>query len=520
MSPVSFQPLCIPSQRRAISFNIPDVEEVEESATVEPYIPPSDRETEAALKDWIEFASNCGIVSNRKVIPFVPYGFQRELFRVFWQNYLTIVGKPRQHGLTETFANVFLFRAHKDPAYSAAIFSKNQGDTRKIAERVKRMAITHPDVHLSKSNTEEIQVEGGGSLLFRPATVDGPRGLSSLSDILLDEFAFIRDAEQLWTAATPAQQVLGDAARIAVVSTPPPPESDPNQQTFYMKMMLGDNGDRDLIQIANQMRAGDRNPVQWWKDKSGAIKFLVHWKAHPIYSSRENYLEKKRSQLKISESTCNREYDLAFDEKDDRGIVDIDWFGRYSLLDIPDNPILIIQSWDTASKANKTSSHTAGITIMLDGGRFYIVDLVHKKMLAPDVEKAIRNAAHKWRPNLILIEDKSSGEYIIPSLKGDDQFRYPVKAVQPFKVQGEGRSAKLIRFEQELGAIRDEGKVFIPAQERAPKWLPKFISAIEKVGIAGADMDVPDSLSQVLRHLRLEYSDRAGNGKHYGMALG
>ena len=39
------------------------------------------------------------------------------------------------------------------------------------------------------------------------------------------------------------------------------------------------------------MRSGAIDPIQTWTDSNGIGKLLLHWKAHPVYSQQENYLE-------------------------------------------------------------------------------------------------------------------------------------------------------------------------------------------------------------------------------------
>ena len=521
IAPVKIAAPAIPYPRKPVRYNLAPSDKAEIETELQTYRVPTDEETEAALERWLAFARKCSIKSGRKTVKFDPYEFQKKLFRDYWKHPLLVVGKPRQHGLTETIANIFLWQASEGEAFSAALFSKGQKDTKKIARRVKRMAMTHGDIELDRANDEEISVVGGGILYFLNAKPNDSRSLESLSCLLLDEAAFVDKAEEIWGAATGAQAMLGDAAKQVIVSTPPPPEDDPDKQTFYIKMLTADNGDRDVVRIANQMRAGEVEPVQSWTDESGACKFLVHWKAHPVYSAIADHLERIMRRLKISKPLCNREHDLAFDERLDTGIIDLEWFSRYGMLDLPSDPIFVMQSWDTASSTRKKSSHSAGLTLIFDAGYIYIADMVHKQLLSPDVETAIREAANKWRPNIILIEDKSSGIHIIPSLQRDSMFRYAVKAVPPFTVKGEPGNAKLLRFEQELPKIRDERRVLIPEDLRSPAWVGIFKSSMARVGIPRSSMDIADALSQALRYWRVEYtensrSDRAG----FGMRLG
>jgi phage terminase large subunit-like protein len=497
-------------ERGAPNFKAKSFEATEEK----PYTQPTIEETEIALEKWLAFARKCKVISGTRTVSFDPYEFQRTVFRLYWRWGLIIVGKPRQMGLTETFTNIFLWQCENDPAFSAAIFSKTGTDTTKISERAELMAVTNPDIKTRKANTEELALEDGGTLLFRNSNPEGARSLASVSTILFDEYAYVqpaKSAKKLWAAAKPSQQMLGNAARCVVVSTPPPPPADPKDQTHYMELLTSSNGDRKVAEIADKMRSGEIAPVQYWIDGDGvsvdnACKLLVHWKAHPIYSQRPNHLESTQRRDKISDAVLAREHDLGFNVQSDAGFTKLEWFKRYQPQDVPARPYYILQSWDTASTVGEKSSQWAGITLFIDGGRILILDVICDRFLSPDGEVEIIKAAKTWKPNLILIENKSSALDIVPRLRRSNTFRYPIKTIDPPKMAGAGGNGKLLRFEQELPAIRDDRRVYLPDKLFADKWVDQFESAIQAVGTPEGKVvqDIPDALSQALSYIRTE----------------
>lgn len=263
------------------------------------------KEAIAIKPTWPEFARKTQIRSGRKLIPFDPYHYQVAFVEQVEKHYGTVAVKSRQMGFTEMVASFFLWSAFMDPGYLAVIFSKNQQDTRNIAKRVRMMAATHPDIILETENLEDLKLADGGRLLFKPATPHSARGLESVAAILFDEAAFVAGIEEIYSAALPATEMLGDDARIIILSTPN------GQSGFYWDRVNESNGDRNILDVCNDVRMGG-DPVQHWTDEQGWCKFLAHWKGHPVYSNRENYLETLTTQKRMPESKIKQEYDLDF----------------------------------------------------------------------------------------------------------------------------------------------------------------------------------------------------------------
>lgn len=458
---------------------------------------------EEATADWLAFARQCTIISGTNVTRFDPYPYQIDAFQQVWTHRGTIFGKVRQMGLTELIGNIFLWKSSKSRAYSAAVFSQTGDDTALISERVITMASSHPGIRLRKSNIREVALYDGGKILFRTSTGEGSRGLPSLDDILADEWGFVKEDKKIWGAATPAQSMSGDRARTIVVSTPP----KPGVECEYSKMLLGYNGDRDIYKITKDMREGRIAPVQYWTDEGGWCKFFVHWKANPVYAGRDDYLGEVQKDNRLSEAVLQREHNLNLEARAEDSTIDLDWFPRFTPAQIPGNPWLVIQSWDTAQTDNKKSSYWAGVTFVCFGSDIFIVDAIIERYLSPDGEAAIKRFAQKWKPHHVLIENKSSGLDIIPRLRDDRTFPFPIVPIQPDKSSGRDGNPKVLRFEQELPVIKYDHRVWLPDRASGNAWVSRAERDLEGFPIS-KERDFPDALSQGLKYIR-EYAPDA-----------
>lgn len=258
---------------------------------------------------WEEFAPVTQIRSGTRMIPFHPYEYQVRISDLIDANRGVVVAKTRQTGMTEFVANKFLHKACLYPTYFAAVFSKGQDDTANIARRVRLMAAS-AKIPLSSNNVKDIQVAGGGRIVFRTASPNSGRGLESVWDILYDECGFVSGIEEIYGAATPAQSIPESQgnARTILVSTPPEV-----QEGMYYDFFTGNNGDLDALDLCRQVRDEELPPFYSWIDENGWGKAIIHWRAHPIYGARPNYLQEVKESQRITETQLQREFNLSFD---------------------------------------------------------------------------------------------------------------------------------------------------------------------------------------------------------------
>ncbi len=146
----------------------------------------------------------------------------------------------------------------------------------------------------------------------------------------------------------------------------------------------------------------------------------------------------------------------------------------------------IIQSWDTAIKAKDENDYSVGMTIGINEGKFYILDICRKKLEFPELLTLVQNYAKKWKPSVILVEDKASGQSLIQSLKTN----IPVSAIKP-------KFDKITRFAAHT-PLFEAGKIYI---NQEAQWRISFEQ--ELLGFPKTTHDDQiDALSQGLTYLQ------------------
>lgn len=147
----------------------------------------------------------------------------------------------------------------------------------------------------------------------------------------------------------------------------------------------------------------------------------------------------------------------------------------------------IIQGWDTAFKKTDSADFSAGLTIGVSDSRYYILDVMKEKFEYPELKRAVQMYAEKWNPQVVLVEDKASGQSILQELKR--QTRIPLL---PYKIDKD----KIARANA-ITPIHEAGLVYLPEQA---SWVYDFVESLSLFPNGTHDDDV-DSFTMCLDYL-------------------
>ncbi|MEW6378077.1 MAG: phage terminase large subunit [bacterium] len=171
------------------------------------------------------------------------------------------------------------------------------------------------------------------------------------------------------------------------------------------------------------------------------------------------------------------------------GLVRLDWFRTYRAIPSRDQWIEVLQCWDTAQKADELLNcpWVCGTWVRTKTG-YYLVDVFREWLTYPLGKRMVKALAEKFNPQVILIEDKSTGSSLLQDL--------PLETALPL-IPFAPESDKITRLAIESPAI-EAGNVWLP--DSAP-WLSDFLQEIGHFPL-GATMDQADMLSMALKYFR------------------
>jgi len=171
-------------------------------------------------------------------------------------------------------------------------------------------------------------------------------------------------------------------------------------------------------------------------------------------------------------------------------IINVEWFRRYR--DPPDRASAdqVVLSLDTAQKEAEINDYTVCTVWFIKDNAYYLVDVVRDRYDHPKLLTMAGVLYDRWRPNVILIEDRGSGTSLIQTLRG----KAPVQGVEPT-----GGGDKVMRMQVESPAI-EGGQVHLPMDGDNP-WIGTYLE--EMRGFPNIPhKDQVDSTSQFLRWAR------------------
>jgi predicted phage terminase large subunit-like protein len=160
------------------------------------------------------------------------------------------------------------------------------------------------------------------------------------------------------------------------------------------------------------------------------------------------------------------------------------WFRRYEPSALPARFDQIIQSWDTANMPTDLADYSVCTTWGGDGPRFYLLNVLRKKLAYPDLKRAVQEQHQLFNPSVILIEDKASGTQLI-----QDLIESGLSKVTRYNPEGD----KTMRLHAQT-ATMENGFVHLP---RDAHWLADYLHELTTYPAARHD-DQVDTTSQAL----------------------
>jgi predicted phage terminase large subunit-like protein len=96
-------------------------------------------------------------------------------------------------------------------------------------------------------------------------------------------------------------------------------------------------------------------------------------------------------------------------------IFERDWFRHYATS--PEKFSKIVQSWDTAFRANRTADYSVCATLGQTENGIYLLSLYREKVEFPELKRQVAQQANHWKPSEIYIEDLGSGQSLVQELR-------------------------------------------------------------------------------------------------------
>lgn len=335
---ISYRPL-LPKTSKFLGSNIENLKPVPES--------------------YIDFCELCTIKSGTNMVSFTPYDFQIKLIELLDKYQTIIIVKSRQLGITQCILARYLQQSLMNQAYTAVNFFKNGEDRSMNSQRLRQMARSLIQQNYCAYHIDNVghqKFSGKGELYFKNSGQQGSRGYDSVSSFLFDEAAFTENIEEIYSSSSASSAMVGDEVTKVILSTP-------SSQFGWYWDMLNQNNDVDVSEICQAVVNGELPPFYHWVDATGkTCKVVIHWKAHPLYSQRPDYLEYRQKTDNITLEKALREYNLTFINTEET-VFDIDLIRKNA-------------TCTTEEKRDKNAKYYMGIDPAYRGSNYYVAWIV------------------------------------------------------------------------------------------------------------------------------------------------
>ena len=164
-----------------------------------------------------------------------------------------------------------------------------------------------------------------------------------------------------------------------------------------------------------------------------------------------------------------------------------EWFEILPALPDRKRALQVIQSWDTAFKKGQENDFSACTTWFITPTEHICVDCWYDQVEFPELLTACKEQYALWSPDVVLIEDKASGQSLIQTIRADTRI-----AIKPVKAETDKYSRACA-----VAPLVQSGKVKL-----APGPWNKHLVDEMTLFPAGPNDDILDTVVQALNHAK------------------
>ena len=202
--------------------------------------------------DPVYFCKNyCKIVDlDNGIVNFDMWDFQEDMMKTYTENRFVINLLPRQMGKSITTVAFCLHTAIFQSQQSIGVLANKAPTARKILQQAKRMYENLPfflQVGVVEWNKGSIELGNGSAIVAESGNSDAVRGFT-FNTIVLDEFAFLENAEDFYTSTYPVIS-SGSKSKVIIISTPN------GMNLFYKMWEDAKSGRNEYVPVE----------VNWWQ---------------------------------------------------------------------------------------------------------------------------------------------------------------------------------------------------------------------------------------------------------------
>ncbi|MEI7771350.1 MAG: terminase family protein [Chloroflexales bacterium] len=361
---------------------------------------------------------------------------------------------PPRHGKSELATIRYpVYRMERDPSTRVLLGSYNQDLANLFSRQARSLANTRGLLGSGIRAQEEWEIRGGGS--FRAASSRGG-------------------------GAT------GRGANLIVIDDPIRSREDANSPLFRQKTWEWYTND---IYTRREPDGAIIIILTRWHEDDLAGRILAspdgpNWTVCSLPAEAE---ENDAIGREVGEALCPDRFDVAA-LREIKVVMGVDYFALYQQRPVAEEGALykrewfdyapaprtpegeydfeqIVQAWDTAS--SETGDYSVCVTAGVKENHAHVLNVYRSRLETPDLLRQVKNQAERWHPDVLMVEDASSGIAVIQMLRRET--RLPILGVAP------NRGGKLAHAKANLPYL-EGGRVSFCAGAYLPEFERELLS--------------------------------------------
>ena len=392
-------------------------------------------------------------------LPIQFHNNQRKIFFDSTSRY-KIIAKGRRFGLTRGFANYAIINAAKKVTPILWV-DTIYGNIERYYERYfipALKSLPKASYNYSKRNN---QLYIFSSIIdFRSA--DRPENFEGFGYrlVFINEAGIVLKNRRLWTESI-LPMTIEYKAFVLIGGTPKGKYTKKNERHLFYDLYLRGSQDKEKREKKQETQS-DKKLILWDAPKNAESNETGSnrvWESFNFSSYDNNMLdpeEIKEVENEIPPYLRDQEIYGKFVEQNQVGIIKREWWKFYDESQLnyekANNPYRIIQSWDTAFKANEENDYSVCTTWLINKNGFYLIDMYRGHLEFPELKRMAEELYIKFKIDEVLIEDKASGQSLIQELQRETRM-----AIEKVRVDRD-KTARL----NSITPLLESGRIKLP----------------------------------------------------------
>ena len=409
------------------------------------------------------------------------------------ENRRLIVNLPPRNGKSKTISVIWAaWMLGQDPAlaivcvcYSNELSAKLARDCLSIMQSAwYRELFPQTVISARRSATSDFETTRGGGRFATSTggTLTGRGGdIIILDDVIKPEEAFsevTREKVNDWFRSTLVSRLNNKATGVMLCVMQ-------RLHQYDLPGMLLEQGGWHHLSVPAIAQTDERIPL-----RRGRVHFRKA--GTPLHPLRENIRTLEEQKASMGSLAFQAQY-LQDPVPAGGNLIRAEWLREYTAGFDADGYGKIVQSWDTAIKTGQDNDHSVCITARIKQRRVHILHVWRGRVEFPELHRQAVALSQQFRPSVILVEDKASGQQLIQTMRGQSVPGVPYPLA---------RNPEQDKFSRVAGvsAMIEAGQLLLPPEA---SWLAEFRSELLTFPNGRFD-DQVDALAQLLAWARTD----------------